>query len=226
MSRGARIEMMLVTASLALGAWPASVSGQVVAARMKVAPAATEVVTSRMEPRHPLPALLVKNLNTRAEALVRLYDDAGALDGAGVDAFCKAAGEGDEAAPLKARVIQIVFKAAYELGAKEVLLVSSFRAKDRRGRGGYHTTGEAIDFQLPGVPARKLASYLRGLARVGVGIYTHPKTQYVHVDVREQSYHWLDASPPGRTWREARLRDPNQEQRDAAYRPEDDLPKT
>ena len=46
----------------------------------------------------------------------------------------------------------------------------------------------------------------------------------VHVDDREQSYHWLDASPPGRTWKEAQLGDPKREARDAAWTPSADLP--
>ena len=59
---------------------------------------------------------------------------------------------------------------------------------------------------------------------MGVGIYTHPRTRYVHLDVREQSYHWLDASPPGITWKERALWDPKLVERDAAWTPEADLP--
>jgi hypothetical protein len=59
---------------------------------------------------------------------------------------------------------------------------------------------------------------------VGVGIYTNAKTHYVHLDVRDRSYHWLDASPPGVTWREALLPDPSQQKRDSSYTPESDLP--
>lgn len=189
--------------------------------------ATAEPVAHAVAPARPpttaLPPLLVRNINTGAEALVGLYSANGSLDDAGVDAFRRTAGDG-EPAPLAARVVQIVAKAAYELGVRQITLVSTIRPKDRRGRGGYHTTGEAIDFQLVGVPARTLASYLRKLPRVGVGIYTHPKTQYVHVDVRDQSYHWLDASPPGKTWKEAQLKDAGRDARDAAYRAADDLP--
>jgi hypothetical protein len=46
----------------------------------------------------------------------------------------------------------------------------------------------------------------------------------VHLDVRDASYHWLDASPPGVKWREKQLRDPTQMKRDAAWSPEQDLP--
>jgi hypothetical protein len=58
-----------------------------------------------------------------------------------------------------------------------------------------------------------------------VGIYTHPKTSYVHLDDREHSFHWLDASPPGRTWREMSLGGGvSLIQRDAAYARADDWP--
>jgi len=58
-----------------------------------------------------------------------------------------------------------------------------------------------------------------------VGIYTHPRTSYVHLDDREHSFHWLDASPPGRTWREVSLGGGvSLIQRDAAYLRADDWP--
>ena len=72
--------------------------------------------------------------------------------------------------------------------------------------------------------AAALASYLRGLPRTGVGVYTHPKTQYVHLDVREHSFHWLDASPPRRRWREKSIGAADLEARDKRYEPSLDLP--
>ena len=39
-----------------------------------------------------------------------------------------------------------------------------------------------------------------------------------------RAYHWLDASPPGVTWKERQLRDPGQTKRDAAWTPADNLP--
>jgi hypothetical protein len=74
------------------------------------------------------------------------------------------------------------------------------------------------------VYAGRLAAYLRGLPRVGVGIYIHPRTQFVHLDVRDQSYHWIDASPPGVKWRERQLHDAHAEKRDAAWTAQSDLP--
>jgi hypothetical protein len=46
----------------------------------------------------------------------------------------------------------------------------------------------------------------------------------VHLDVRDHSYHWVDGSPPGVTWREQLLPDPKQIARDASLSWSLDLP--
>ena len=62
-----------------------------------------------------------------------------------------------------------------------------------------HSLGRAADVVLPGVSDRKLARYFRGLPSVGVGLY--PNSGFVHIDVREASYHWIDNSFPGHVQR-------------------------
>jgi uncharacterized protein YcbK (DUF882 family) len=125
---------------------------------------------------------------------------------------------------LDRRTLQLAVRAALHFHVVEVQVVSAYRKPGRR-REGPHASGKAIDFKLPGVPARTLASYLRTLPRVGVGVYTHPKTLFVHLDDRERSFHWLDASPPGRTWRELPLGGGmGLIKRDAAYARRDDWP--
>jgi hypothetical protein len=119
-------------------------------------------------------------------------------------------------------LVRLVFRASYHFGGATVAILSG----TRRGASGRHGTGEALDFSLEGVSAGALASYLRKTPRAGVGIYVHPKTQYVHLDVRDHSYHWVDASPPGVTWRERLLPDPTQADRDASYSAAADLPET
>lgn len=177
----------------------------------------------------PLPAIEVKNRNTNAIAKVRLYGDDGSINGAELRTFMRTAASvadlkdgpnGEVAEPLDTRVVQLVFRAAYHFKSKAITIVSA----TRRGAHGKHGSGSAIDFQVSGVSAAQLAAYARTFPRSGVGIYTHPKTQYVHVDVRDHSYHWLDGSPPGVTWREKLLGDPSQQKRDAAYVPAMDLP--
>jgi hypothetical protein len=207
--------------------------GDAAAQPAHAAPAVTAVsveATEAPEPASPdpapwardLPAVLVHNVNTGTEAPVRLYRDDGAVDDLALGTFTQVTC-GDTPAPLDRRLVQLVFKAAYHFGGVEVLSVSAMRAA-RAGRGNKHSAGEAIDFRLLGVKTPALAQYLFGFARAGVGWYTHPRTQYVHLDVRDESYHWQDGSPPGVTWRERGLPDWGRTSRDAAWTPDLDLP--
>ena len=166
-----------------------------------------------------LPPILVQCANTRAEAEIRLYRSDGQLDPEAADTFAQTVSEKDDVPELNLRTVQLVFKAAYHFKSKKIEIVSAYR----RGRGP-HASGDALDFRLAGVGAGALAAYLRTLPRAGVGVYTNPRTLYVHVDAREQSFHWLDASPPGKTWREAPLADGKRDERDAAWSPANDLP--
>lgn len=165
-----------------------------------------------------LPVVAVRNNNTGAEEDIRLYSAHGSLDLDAMKSFMSVVnGEGE---PLDARLVQLVFRAAYHFNGAKLTVVSG----TRKGAHGKHGTGEALDFKLEGVTASDLAKYVRTYPRAGVGIYTHPQTQYVHVDVREHSYHWIDGSPPGVTWRETLLADPQQEERDGSYTSALDLP--
>jgi len=176
-----------------------------------------------------LPAVLIENQTTREKLSLTLYDSFGEVDpqaASALDALLCDARKPDqrETTRIDRRTLQLLFKAAYHFRCYEVEVVSAYRKPGRR-REGPHGSGAAIDFRLRGVSATELARYLRGLPRAGVGVYTHPKTQYVHLDSREHSFHWLDASPPRRHWREKSLGGGRGlERRDAAYAPEADLP--
>ena len=176
-----------------------------------------------------LPSLRFSNQSTGQSAVVRLYDDAGHVDereASRLDALLADTRDPKNAATisLDRRTLQLAVRAAHHFHVGEVQVVSAYRKPGRR-REGPHADGRAIDFRLPGVQARLLASYLRTLPRVGVGVYTHPKTLFVHLDDRERSFHWLDASPPGRSWRERSLGGGvGLIKRDAAYARRDDWP--
>jgi len=191
---------------------------------------AAEVAASECE-KEAAPVLLaeqfaplrVLNVNTLAEATVRLYASDGALDPDALAEFSRVA-SGDDGPALDPRLVQLVAKAAYELGATSIEAISGFRPMKNGKAAGRHTTGEALDFRLEGVKTPKLAMHVRSFAHAGVGIYTHPRTQYIHLDVRDESYHWVDGSPPGVTWREQPIPDWRARLRDLAYAPEMDLP--
>ncbi|MFO0591542.1 MAG: DUF882 domain-containing protein [Polyangiaceae bacterium] len=173
-----------------------------------------------------LAPILFRDVNTLADVSMRLYKDDGSLDDAAaaeVERVLWAAK--DEAPPhVSRRLLQLVVRVAEHFGAHEIEVISSHRGKARKG--SRHRSGEAIDFVLPNVPAKKVAEELRTYPRVGVGVYIHPRSQFVHLDVREQSYHWVDGSPPKRSWREVPMPDPTAAARDAAYDPKQDLPES
>jgi uncharacterized protein YcbK (DUF882 family) len=172
--------------------------------------------------------LRIFNINTEKAIDVRLYDIRGNVDGAVASELDGLLGDSRdrdhiETTVLDRRTLQLMFRAAYHFHAKRVVVISAYRKPGVRSEGR-HAQGKAIDFKLPGTPATALAAYLRTMSRVGVGVYTHPDTQYVHLDDRDQSYYWIDASPPGRTWRERPLGGGGIAKRDSAYAPSNDWP--
>ena len=200
-----------------------------------VAPAKRALTTASagaVDPAQPwatsLAAVEVVNRNTNANGKIRLYDDSGVLDRGEARSFMRLAGstkaepgdDSDDDERLDLRVVQLAIRASYHFDGAAIRIISATRP----GARGKHGSGEALDFALEGVKASVLAAYLRGMPRAGVGIYTHPKTQYVHLDVREHSYHWIDGSPPGVTWREQLLSDPKQAARDGSWATSMDLP--
>jgi uncharacterized protein YcbK (DUF882 family) len=231
------LAMAILLAASAVGATPPLVAApQAKPSRVAhVAPAAKRALTTTSAPAvdaaepwaSALGPIEVANRNTNARGSIRLYDDHGQLDREQARAFMRLAGSGkapddgsEDDERLDVRVVQLAIRAAYHFKAPALSIVSATRP----GAKGKHGTGEALDFALEGVKAPLLAAYLRGLPRAGVGIYTHPKTQYVHLDVREHSYHWIDGSPPGVSWREQLLSDKTQAVRDASWSPRSDLP--
>ena len=181
-----------------------------------------------IRPFSALPALAIVNGNGGATCSVRPYREDGALDDAAlatIDATLADVRDPahPEIAALDRRLVRVLARAAYHFDATTVRVVSAYRAPRRRAEG-LHAKGRAIDFSLDGVPPRELAAYLREHPRVGVGVYVHPRTQYVHLDVREQSFHWIDGSPPRTSGWPASLGTRGLEALDATWSEDADAP--
>ncbi len=101
--------------------------------------------------------------------------------------------------PVEPLLLDALFRVQAHFAAPEVRVLSGYRLP-RRGGASNHGRGRAIDFVLPGVPDADVAAFARTLGFVGVGIY--PASGFVHLDVRDRSYFWTDASGPGRRNRE------------------------
>ncbi len=105
----------------------------------------------------------------------------------------EAFGSWDTGPTPHARTLDLVYAATLHFGAPYVHLISGVR-RDRTG--SRHSHGLAADVVLPGVDDEELAAFFRAQGFVGVG--TYPRSGFVHVDTRDQSYFWIDYSSPGR----------------------------
>jgi uncharacterized protein YcbK (DUF882 family) len=95
-----------------------------------------------------------------------------------------------------ARLLQLLAQISDHYGGKPIHIVSGYRLPGGLTRDtSKHVAGEAIDFRIPGIPLTELRDYCAHLEHVGVGYY--PRTQFVHLDVRDTPARWTDWSLPG-----------------------------
>ncbi|MFO0695575.1 MAG: LysM peptidoglycan-binding domain-containing protein [Polyangiales bacterium] len=94
------------------------------------------------------------------------------------------------------RLLSVLTKVSDHFGGRRIVVISGFRPP-----GGYtretsrHTRGDAIDLRIDGVPVTAIRDYCRTLPDLGCGYY--PRSQFVHVDVRDRAAYWIDWSGPG-----------------------------
>ena len=96
-------------------------------------------------------------------------------------------------------MIDLVYRVQTHFAAQEVRVISAYRTPHGRNASN-HGRGRAIDLVVPGAADADVAEFARELGFVGVGVY--PTSGFVHIDVRDRSYFWVDASAPGRRNRE------------------------
>lgn len=97
--------------------------------------------------------------------------------------------------PVDPHVLDLVYRVQTHFGAHEIRIISGYRTP-KKGRASNHGKGRAIDLVVPGVSDEEVAKFAREQGFVGVGVY--PVSGFVHLDVRERSYFWVDTSGPGK----------------------------
>jgi len=96
---------------------------------------------------------------------------------------------------ISPRLLNLIYRIQVHFKASEIRVVSGYRTPRSGKSEGNHGKGRALDFMVPGVHNSSVAKFARVLGFVGVGIY--PTSGFVHVDVRDRSYFWVDMSGPG-----------------------------
>lgn len=148
------------------------------------------------------PKLVLEALNTGERAEVSAATDDGGFDAESLERASILLR--DQRAglrhPIEPRALDLVYRAMRHFSAPLVRVVSGYRAPTGLGTSN-HGKGRAIDLVLPGVPDAKVSEWARTVGFTGVGVY--PNGGFCHLDVRAQSYFWVDSSGPGQRTREA-----------------------
>lgn len=97
--------------------------------------------------------------------------------------------------PIDPRLLDMVYRLQAHFKAPEIRIISGYRTP-RGGATSNHGKGRAMDLVVPGASDEDVAKFARDEGFAGVGIY--PASGFVHVDVRERSYFWVDTSGPGK----------------------------
>jgi hypothetical protein len=92
-------------------------------------------------------------------------------------------------------LLDLVYRVAVHFSAPEVRVISGYRTP-RATSHSNHGRGRAMDLVIPGTSDEEVARYAREQGFVGVGVY--PVSGFLHLDIRERSYFWVDYSGPGR----------------------------
>jgi uncharacterized protein YcbK (DUF882 family) len=147
------------------------------------------------------PKLVIVSLNTNDRVELSALGDAGGFTASDLDraAFVLREPSSGNLHPVEPRLVDLVYRIALHFSAPEVRVISGYRTPHGRNASN-HGHGRAIDIVVPGAADEDVAKFARELGFVGVGIY--PTSGFVHVDVRERSYFWVDASAPGHRNRE------------------------
>jgi uncharacterized protein YcbK (DUF882 family) len=95
--------------------------------------------------------------------------------------------------PVDPRTLDLAYRLQVHFKAPELRIISGYRTP-RPGNNSNHGKGRAIDLVVPGATDEEVAKLAREQGFTGVGVY--PVSGFVHVDIRERSYFWVDTSGP------------------------------
>lgn len=144
-----------------------------------------------------LPLLVLHSLNTNDRTELAPYTKDGGFSAEDLDRASYVVREprSGNRHPIEPHLIDLVYRLETHFNSPEIRVVSCYRTPSGKGRSN-HGRGRAIDFIVPGATDEEVAKVARDFGFVGVGIY--PTSGFIHMDVRDRSYFWVDRSGPGK----------------------------
>ncbi len=145
---------------------------------------------------HGRPKLTLYALNTNERIELTAASDRGGFSASDLDRAAQLLRDprtGNEH-PVDPRLLDSVYRIARNFSAHEIRVISGYRTP-KGATHSNHGRGRAMDMVVPGATDEDVAKFAREAGFSGVGVY--PVSGFVHVDVREHSYFWVDTSGPG-----------------------------
>jgi len=168
--------------------------GQILFVPSHEKPLATRSATWRRYAKLPKEKGHVDLSTSTAHFAGSVVDRHGDLVPAAVQAINNLLGAGGKHPPLPERLIRLLVNVSETFGGRSIRVVSGYRTTSYY-QDSRHRLSAAIDFSMADVPNAVLCEYLRDVVNVGVGYY--PNSTFVHLDVRKQSFYWVDYAGPG-----------------------------
>jgi uncharacterized protein YcbK (DUF882 family) len=91
--------------------------------------------------------------------------------------------------PIDPRLVELLFRLSQRTNQR-IQLISGYRAPAYAAPMSYHTRGMAADIRIPGMTALMVRDLARAMGVRGIGYY--PRSQFVHVDLRDEPFFWTD----------------------------------
>lgn len=145
--------------------------------------------------------LALRGLNTAEYVELNPLNEQGSFIDVDMDRLSRFAREPQSGIthPIHPRLADLLLSIQSHFDAVELRMLSGYRSP-KAGKPSNHGRGRAMDMVVAGHTDEEVARFVREQGFVGVGVY--PTSGFIHVDVRDKSYFWIDASGPGRKNRE------------------------
>jgi uncharacterized protein YcbK (DUF882 family) len=194
----------VVAPSVALGDPPRAAVKPAIAVKKPAGPVAASRGWHSVAPGAAAPKdasgrmqLVLQGLNHPDRAILTAHSDKGGFSAEDLDKAAHILRDprlGNEH-PVDPRTLDLVYRVAAHFNTPEVRIISGYRTP-RPGSHSNHGNGRAIDCVFAGTSDEDVAKFAREEGYSGVG--TYPVSGFVHLDVRDRSYFWVDNSGPGK----------------------------
>lgn len=132
------------------------------------------------------------NTRTSQQETVPLITRFGTINNRSRQILSRLAGPDQEIARtvlLHPKLLLMLQRVADQFPDRKIEIISGYRLGEK-GHSDSHNLARAVDFRVSGIQNEKLYDFIKTLPKCGTGYY--PKSNFVHLDIREETTTWVD----------------------------------